>query len=326
MPANLTPDYLAAERRFREARTPEEKLDALEEMLRTVPKHKGTEKLQADIKGRIAKLRRQPSARGARRTNPYHFPREGAGQVALLGVTNSGKSSLVAALTKAAPEVGAYPFTTREPLVGMMPFEDVAVQLIDLPPLAAHHLEPWVLDIARHADLVWLVASGDDPAAQVEDALEILASRRVELRPHDHPGEGGSAGANAKRGLVVITGLDRVQTADNVELMREHLAGRWPVQAVSATTGAGLAELAAETYRALGVIRVYTKQPGRPPDRDKPFTLRSGSTVGELAERIHKDIHAGLRFARVWGSGAFEGQAVQRDHVLADGDVVELHA
>lgn len=326
MPANLTPDYLAAERRFREARTPEEKLQALEEMLRAVPKHKGTEKLQADIKGRIARLRRQPAGRGARRANPYNFPREGAGQVALLGVTNSGKSSLVASLTKATPEVGAYPFTTREPVLGMMPFEDVAVQLVDLPPLAEHHLEPWVLDIARRADLVWLVAGGDDPAGQAEEARGILASRRIELLPCGAAGPEASVGAPARRALVVVTGLDRVDTADNAEFLREQWGPSWTVAAVSPLTGEGLAELAAKTYRALRVVRVYTKQPGKPADREKPFILPVGATVGDLAARIHKDIVAGLRFARVWGSGAFEGQAVQREHALAEGDVVELHA
>ncbi|MCX6553014.1 MAG: 50S ribosome-binding GTPase, partial [Acidobacteria bacterium] len=123
MPANLSPEYHRAEERLRGARSPDEKIAALEEMLRVIPKHKGTDHMQADLKGRIAKLRKEIGKKGGKGGFTFIVPREGAGQVAIAGPPNSGKSSLVRALTRATPAVGSYPFTTREPVPGMMPFE-----------------------------------------------------------------------------------------------------------------------------------------------------------------------------------------------------------
>jgi len=326
MPANLSPDYLAAEKRFRSARTPQEKMEALEEMLRTIPKHKGTEKLQADIKTRIAKLRRQPKKQGAKRTTAYVFPREGAGQIVLVGGTNSGKSSLVAKLTKATPEVAEYPFTTREPTLGMMAFEDVSFQLVDLPPVSEEHVEPWLFDVVRRADLAWLVVSGGSPLGHLETVDRVLGRKRIRLRPWNVPQtEDLPLGDLELPGFLVVTGSDLPETEENVTVLRELIDVAWPTVTVSTRTGEGLRDLGRETFRALGIMRVYTKLPGKPADREFPFTLPRGATVGELAARVHKDFASQLRFARVWGSEVFDGQQVQRDHVLADGDVVELH-
>ncbi|MBN1336723.1 MAG: 50S ribosome-binding GTPase, partial [Deltaproteobacteria bacterium] len=230
MPANLTPDYLAAEERFRRAATVREKIVALEEMLKLIPKHKGTDRLQGELKARLAKLRRTPEKKGVRAGFSWHIPSEGAGQVALVGLPNTGKSSLVAALTRAEPEVGAWAGTTREPTPGMMPWEDVAIQLIDLAPLDAEHTEPWVFDLARRADLVWLVVSGDDPLTGLEDALEILSGRSFRFHPAfgETPPEGPD-GARSQPLLVVATGLDRTETADNVAALLDLLEVPWPV-------------------------------------------------------------------------------------------------
>jgi ribosome-interacting GTPase 1 len=326
MPANLSPDYLAAEKRFRAARTNEEKMEALEEMLRTIPKHKGTEKLQADIKTRIAKLRRQPKKKGARRGPVYVYPREGAGQIVLVGCTNSGKSALVNTLTKATPEVAAYPFTTREPTLGMMRFEDVALQLVDLPPVSEEHVEPWLFDVVRRADLVWIVLAGTSPLGELETVERLLAERKIRLRPHDAPApEDLPLGVMELPGLLVVTASDRPQTAENLAILRELVETAWPTVAVSTVSGAGMEALGRETFRALGVLRVYTKLPGKPPDLASPFTLPIGATVGDLAARVHKDFASQVRFARMWGREVFDGQSVQKDHVLADRDVVELH-
>ncbi|MGC9359323.1 MAG: TGS domain-containing protein [Anaerolineae bacterium] len=78
-------------------------------------------------------------------------------------------------------------------------------------------------------------------------------------------------------------------------------------------------------FERLGVIRVYSKAPGRPPDLDAPFTLEEGSTVADLAAKVHRDFYDQLKSARIWGKGVHDGQMVSRDHVLADGDIVELH-
>jgi ribosome-interacting GTPase 1 len=292
MPANLTPDYHRAEQRFREARTAGEKIAALEDMLRVMPKHKGTDHLQADLRSRLAKLRREPQKKGARGGFSYIIPSEGAGQVAVVGPPNSGKSSLVAALTRARPEVGEYAFTTREPTPGMMPFEDVAFQLIDLPPVSVQHVDPWVFDLVRHADLVWLTLSATDALEGFDEVRRLLDARSIGLAPAGRPPDDVPAAARVdRRALMVLTGSD----------------------------------LKRRTFAAMEIVRVYTKQPGRPRERTPPFTLPRGATVADLALRIHHDVLAAMKFARIWGASAFDGQAVQKDHVLAEGDVVEIH-
>jgi hypothetical protein len=327
MPANLTPAYHAAEQRFREARTPDEKIAALEEMLAIMPKHKGTDRLQGDIKARIAKLRKLEGKKGARKSVSYMVHREGAGQVALVGPANAGKSSLVARLTKAHPEVAEYPYTTREPVPGMMPFENVSIQLVDLPPFSEEHFEPWLFDVVRAADLFWLVVGVEDPLGQMESVRALLRSGRIEMRPAGEPEPAAlEPGWRSRKTLLVVTHLDRPGARENLAAADELLEGRWPIVAVSSTTGDGLEDLRRRTFDALEVVRVYTKQPGKPPDLHDPFSLPRGATVGDLAERIHKDILAHMKFARIWGKHVFGGQTVQREHVLEEGDVVEIHA
>jgi len=325
MPANLTPAYKAAEARFRGAVTREEKIAALEEMLRLLPKHKGTDKLQADLRSRLSKLRKEPR-KGPPRGHSHRIPHEGAGQVVLVGCPNAGKSSLVAALTKAQPDVAPYPLTTRDATPGMMPFEDVAFQLVDLPPLCEEHVEPWVYDLVRAADLVWLVVSIERPLAGLDLVHAMLGRRGLGLRP---AGAGRPAeqrpGWVYKPAILVVTGMDREGAEDDLDALAELLDTPWPTAPVSSVTGAGLSELGARTFEALDIIRVYTKEPGQEPDRDRPFTLRRGATVGDLARTIHQDVAEELRFARVWGRSVFDGQSVGPAHALEEGDVVEIH-
>ena len=175
MPANLTPQYLDADKRFRQAKNAAEKISALEDMLALIPKHKGTEKMQADLKRRLSKAREEAQKKGkaGARGNTYHVPREGAGQVVLVGPPNSGKSTLLAMLTNAIPEVGDYPFTTRKPLPGMMDFENVKIQLVDLPPIAPEWTEGWVYALIRNAELVLVLVdlASDDVRGLLERAL-----------------------------------------------------------------------------------------------------------------------------------------------------------
>lgn len=325
MPANLTPDYRAAEARFREAVTREEKIAGLEEMIRLLPKHKGTDHLHADLRSRLSRLRREPKPTAAK-GHSYRIPREGAGQVALVGCPNAGKSSLVAALTHAAPEVAPYPRTTREATPGMMPFQDIAFQLVDLPPLCREHVEPWVYDLVRAADLVWLVVELEEALDGLDVVTTLLATRGLELYP-----AGAEAPVAARPGwvskpaLMVVTGMDRPTADRDLEALKELLEVPWPIVPVSAVTRGGYIDLGRRTFEALGIARIYTKEPGKDPDRHRPFTLPLGSTVGDLARTIHNDFAAKLRFARVWGTGAFAGQAVGEAHVLVEGDVVEIH-
>jgi uncharacterized protein len=327
MPANLPPDYHKAEERFRSARTVADKIAALEEMLRIMPKHKGTDGLQADVKARIAKLRRQPEKKAARASFSRMIPREGAGQAALVGAPNAGKSSLLAALTNATPAIGEYAFTTRDATPGMMPYEDIAFQLIDLPALSLEHVEPWVFDLIKAADLLWIVLNGESALEDFDETLEVLSSRKIPIRPAGTPPVPDEEREwLQKEALLVVTRLDRPEVPDAIEAFSDLLEVPWPIIGVSTTAGSGLDELRQKTFEALEVVRIYTKQPGKPADRSTPFALRRGATVADLATRIHKDLLANMRFARVWGTSAFDGQTVHRDHVLEEGDVVEIHA
>ncbi len=328
MPTNVPPQYRDAEARYRAARTAEERLAALEEMLRIMPKHKGTDKLQADVKARIAKIRQQEQQQARKHggSHSHMVPREGAGQVVLVGPPNGGKSSLLGELTHAEPRIADFPFTTMEPLPGMMHFEDVAIQLIDMPPISREHVEPWIYDLMRRADLLWIVVDSGGSLDGIELCRSLLESKRIfPVPPLTPPPEGVDPSAVVKPALLVVTGLDRPDAQENLSLLRELAEPPWPLHAVSVRNGQGLEGLRRATFEALDLIRVYTKEPGKHPDLEKPFTLRRGSTVGDLASTIHREIAQQLRFAKLWGKGVFDGQQVQRDHVLNDKDVVELH-
>lgn len=326
MPANLPPQYHQAEQRFREARTIPEKIEALEAMLAIIPKHKGTEHLQGDIKRRMAKLRAEAEKKGGRRGFSMAVEREGAGQVVLVGAPNAGKSSLVSRLTNARPEVADYPFTTRRPVAGMMPYENIQIQLVDLPAISPEYMEPWVPGLVRPADLVLLVADlGRMDMIEQVDAVEgILEGGRITLAgdPGKAPAE---AGRSAKKTLLVANKADVSGAADALEILKEFYAGRCPILEVSAREGKGLEELKAAIYGALGILRVYTKPPGKEASLGAPVVLPVGSTVLDFAAAIHKDFASQLKYARIWGKGLYEGQKVQRDFALREGDIVELH-
>jgi hypothetical protein len=326
MPTNVPPQYKEAEARFRAAETVEEKIVCLEEMLRIMPKHKGTDKLQADLKTRISKLRSQASKKAGARGASHIIAKEGAGQVALVGPPNSGKSSLVDKATHAAPKVADYPFTTLEPVPGMMPYRDVALQLIDLPPISTEHVEPWVFDLVRKADLLWIVVSSEAALDGLDDIRSLLEAKRIHAVPVATGHEEKLAANVEKEALLVITGGDRPGAGEDMKALTELLEEPWPVFLVSNLDGSGYDDLARTTYEALGVIRVYTKEPGKDPDMQKPFTLKRGATVEDLARSIHKDLADHLQFAKAWGTSVFDGQRVKPDHVLDDGDVVEIHA
>jgi uncharacterized protein len=329
MPANLPPQYLKADDEYRRAATPEKRLEKLRELFRLLPKHKGTEKLQSDLKRRMSQhkeeLERGRSG-GKKAGLSHHVPREGAGQVMLIGPPNAGKSALLAALTNARPEIAPYPFTTRAAQPGIMMWQDVPVQLVDLPAISPEFVEPWVPDLIRSADAALLVAdlASDDVAEASLMVLERLSQSHAELvgeLPYDVEDES----IRHLKTVMVATKLDADGARDRLEVVREWFLPRFPVTSVSAGTGEGLESLRAATYHLLGLLRVYTKVPGKPVDRSKPFTLPVGSTVLDLAREIHRDFEQSLKSSRIWGTGVFDGQAVKRDHELHDGDVVELH-
>ena len=336
MPANLTAPYKNAEKIFREARSAEEKILALEEMLRVIPKHKGTEKLQAGLKTRLAKLRREGEKKVGGKRASHHIPSQGAGQATLVGAPNVGKSALLGAVSKAKPEVAAYPMTTHQPVPGMMDYEDAQIQLIDLPPITSEHVEPWVYDIVRGSDLVLILSdlTAVDPLGQVDLVREQLEAKRIYLArtgddsaaesPTDLPSE-LPLGSVIKPALLIGTKLDGEKADDNAAFLAEYFESRFRCLALSAEADLNLGEFRQTLFEALDVLRVYTKTPGKKTERDAPYVLPRGSTIFDVATMVHKDVAARLKFARIWGSGAFDGQKVNRDHPVQDGDLVELH-
>jgi hypothetical protein len=337
MPANLTPEYKAAEAVFRKARDPRERLEGLREMLRTIPKHKGTDHLQGDIKRRIKELSEElerPQGGGARGGPALVVRPEGAAQIALVGPPNAGKSLLHARLTGSAAPAAPYPFTTQYPEPGMMPHENISFQLLDLPAVSPEHPIPWLASTLQTADGALLVVDLSDPACleQVETVRTILRERRVTLTDRWE-----SAGVAAEGDgdpfalrlptLLVANKVEGLADADaELRAFLEVTGLRYPALTVSAATGQGLGKIGPWLFSHLGIARVYTKAPGRPPDQGRPFILHRGQTVEDVARLVHKDLARSLRYARVWDTAGFDGQQVGREHPVKDGDVVELHS
>jgi ribosome-interacting GTPase 1 len=297
-------------------------------MMAIIPKHKGTDKLRADLRRRLSKLRaeqEQPDRKG-RKGPSYHIPKEEAPQVIVIGTPNVGKSQLVAATTNAAPEVADYPFTTRAPLPAMMPHLDIHIELIDVPPISRDHMDTWLPELIRNADAAVLVVdlSADDCVDSLQFVRSALAEKGIRLAPVFDPKE-TELPRNVKPTLVVANKLDAQGGGENLEFLREIVGKDLPILPVSAVTGEGIEEMKAALYELLGVVRVYSKIPGKKADMKKPFVVKRGSTVLDVARKIHREFGDHLKFARVWGSGKFDGQVVERDHIVEDEDVLEVH-
>ena len=339
MPANLSPEYRDAEAAFRKAADSKERLDCLREMLRAIPKHKGTDHLQADIKTRIKHLSEEVHSdkRGGARSGPVHAIRpEGAAQLALLGPPNSGKSSLHHELTGSHATVGPYPYTTREPQPGMLAYDDIHFQLIDLPALSDDHPLPWIGNALQPSDGALLVVDLNEPDCleQVSNIARQLKERRITLvddwTPTTETLDEDSIGdpfAIELPAVLVATKCDLItDSAGELAVFQELLGTRFPTLSVSVSTGWGLQSLGRWLFEALRIVRVYTKAPGRPADTDKPFTVRKDDTVLDVARLVHRELAVTLRFARIWGETHFDGQQVGREQKVADGDILELHS
>ncbi|MFL5342216.1 MAG: GTPase [Gemmataceae bacterium] len=330
MAVNLTPQYHEAEEEFRRAQAADERLACLQKMWQLVPKHKASEKLQAELKQKIsdAKKEIEHEKKNPKKTGiSYKMPPQGAGQIVLIGPPNAGKSQLLSKLTRATPEVAPYPFTTREPHAGMMDWEDVRVQLVDTPPVTADFLEPYIGSLIRAADAVLLMVdlADDDGPFAAEAVLERLAGVKTVLTGQP-PAEPPDLTVHYARAMLGANKSDADGADDRLAIVREMFADKFPIHVFSAATGAGLEELRTALYQCLTVMRIYAKAPGKPADMKAPFTVPMGSTVHQFAGRVHKDFEESLKSARVWGTGVFDGQSVGREHILHDKDIVELHA
>lgn len=329
MATNLTPQYHKAEEEYRRAATTEEELRWLEIMYREMPKHKASEKLQSELKQKISRTKKELDAerKAGKKGASVRIPRQGAGTAVVLGGPNSGKSQLVAALTRAKPEIAPYPFTTRTPLPGMMPWEDVMLQLVDTPPITGDFLEPYMQGLIRGAELVVLLVDlgSDDGIEQLQELLDRLNATKTRLGKTSHLDE-NDLGISYTATIIAPNKIDLPEAAARLELMHELCPLDFPEHPISAAQGEGLERLRDAIFGALDVIRVYTKLPtAKSPDFDRPITIPRGHTLQEVAEQVHKDFAEHLKFARIWGTGVHDGTVVKGDHVMHDKDVVELH-
>lgn len=386
MPTNLPAEARAKLAEYSSARTIEEKIARLEEAIGLIPDHKGTEKLRRQLRKRLAELRSELEERRSRRSggrDEFSVEKEGWAQVALIGPANSGKSSLLNALTNAKSPVADYPLTTTRPYPGMALIRDAEVQVVDLPPVLTEDLRPTGLarrsvSVARNSDLILIVVdAASNPLAQLEAVKSLLEDHGIslkrpmcEVKVQRTDGGGirlvvlgrircradevvellrsyGYSSAVVKvigdatldeieeqvivqpvyrRALVVLNRSDLVGAERARELARE-LEERSGLRVVPASVNdpRSIEVLKEEVFGALTLVRVYTQKDGVVSNR--PILLPEGSTVIELAELIHKDLARGFKYARVWGrSVKVQGQRVGPDHVLSDGDVVEIKA
>ena len=328
MPANLTPMYYEAEKRFRAAKSTHEKITALEEMLAVMPKHKGTDHLKGELRRRIAKLTQTMDKKSATQRASMVMEKQGAAQVMVIGLPNAGKSQLVSIVTNASPNVAEYPFTTQTVTPGMMEFENIQIQLVDAPPLVSGSVPFWLPQMLRGADaLLILVDLSDNPLDQLVEVVLQLENMRISIVSGKEEAEEDTRWSQQKAFIVAnkvdLIGKAEQQTAE--ETLRDEYGGQVPVISISATKGTGLEEMRLKVYQVLDIIRVYTKTPREKADLNDPIVLARGSTLEDAAEDVHKDFRARMKYARIWGSGKHDGVMAKREHVLQDGDVIELH-
>jgi ribosome-interacting GTPase 1 len=328
MAANLTPQYLEAESEYKKAQSPDDRLAALRKMYSLLPKHKASEKLQAELKTKISEAREACEHERTKKKGgvSYKIPKQGAGQFGLVGAPNAGKSRLLTRISRASPEVAPYPFTTREPSAGMMDWEDVRIQVVDMPPITADMMEGYVSSMVRNADAALLMVDlADDDGPFAADAVCTKLAETKTMLVREPPAEIDDFSIEYVKTMLVANKVDEPGANDRLEIVREMFAERFPIHVIAAESGTGLPELRTAMYEFLRVMRIYTKHPGKPADKSSPFTCPIGGTVHEFAGLVHRDFEENLKSARVWGTGVFDGQTVKRDHVLHDGDIVELH-
>jgi len=256
----------------------------------------------------------EQSKKGGRRES-YVVDREGARQIALVGAPNAGKSQLLRFLTHAAPEVADYPYTTRVPIPGMMVFENVKLQLVDLPPISTEYTESWVPQVIRNADAVlWVIdLSDDDLLNRVEETRAFLANAHADLAQ--------------MQVLIVGNKTDDRGAAERESILRDVIQNQFRMTTISAGTAstADAEQFKRVVYDFLNVVRVYTKAPGKKPNLSDPYVVSRGSTVLDVAAKVHNDFVENLKYARIWGEGKADGIMVPRDFVISEGDVLELH-
>jgi ribosome-interacting GTPase 1 len=287
-----------------------------------MPKHKGTDHLRAELRSRIAKLTQQAGKKSGAQRMTMAIEKEGAAQVAVVGLPNAGKSQLVTSVTNASLTVADYPFTTYAASPGMMPFENIQIQLLDTPPLVPQMIEWWLPPMLRRADALLIVVDlNDAPVEQMASTIEQLRQMRISLGQNEN-----EEGILSRQRVLIAGNKADLPGADvGFTSLQAGYGDKLSLVSISARDGTGLEEMKRLVFQLLEIIRVYTKTPGQKPDMNDPIILGKGSTLTDAAEAVHKDFLAKLKYARLWGSGKHDGIMVKRDHVLQDGDIIELH-
>ncbi len=331
MPANLPPQYYELEREFKAELDNVEKLRMAQELLRMMPKHKGTDKVQAEMKTKISKLKKLISggekSHGAKTSVSFDsIQKEGEKQIILIGPPNSGKSSLLDCFTHAKPLIADYPYTTREPMPGMMTFKHVPFQLIDTPPISEELYESYMNGLIRTADLVVLVAdlSTDNMEKDIDFILNKMEEKRINLIP-SLPHEDEEYNKNSDK-LTVISAHKSYEdeSGKRLKILKEKF-NRFSLVATSILDEDSLENFKQAIFDSMKIIRVFTKRIGHAPVFDNPIVLPVGGNVQQAAIALHKDFAQKLKFAKLWGEGKHDGQKAMADFVLCDGDIIEFH-
>src|SRR3989338_5851921 len=344
MPVNPGFEYVVAEERYHKAHTPSEKLSCMIEMLRTVPKHKGTEKIRAEFTHKIALLRREiekqrviQSKRGSGAT--IAVKKEGIGQVVLVGMPNSGKSTLLNLLTDAKAEVARYPFTTKKPEVGMMDYKGAKIQLVEVPALIegssggkANGMQ--ALSIIRNADAIVFVLSSEQSSGEelklLQNELEKANIKANKSRPNIKINQSEFKGItiSGKKFLKIREGelldflkgigmhnvsivLNEPTTIDRIaEVLDDRVIYKRALNVIPEKDAKNLDELKRCIFALLNKILIYTKKPGVPADLNEPLIANKGAGIEEIAKSLHKGLAQKFKYAKVWGSTKFPGQRV----------------
>lgn len=327
MPTNLPPEYFAAEKKYKVAVDLEDKISSLEELISTIPKHKGTDHLRADLRRRLSKLKDASLSikKKGKQDSAWHIDKEGAGRVAIIGAPNVGKSALISALTHATPKVSEYPMTTWLPTPGMMPYEDIQIQLVDTPALSKDHSESELFNLIKFSNLILLLVDLQGyPFEQLEDSLDILEQNKI--APMQRKGKYvDNSNMTFIPFILIVNKSDFINFKEDYNVFCDLLEEQCSKLAVSAESKINLESSKHLIFDKLEIMRIYSKKPGKPAEMEKPFVLKRGSNLEEFAEKVHKDFLHNFKTARIWGKNVFDGQPVGRDHRLNDGDIVELH-